>query len=69
MLVGPLRIPKKGVRDPQLAHHIAVQNKRLKGVVVTEAFVIPGLGEDDVNGVFLVGKTEKHILGDEQKKD
>jgi hypothetical protein len=63
MLLGPLRIPKKGVRDPQQARHIAIQNKGLKGIIVTKAFIIPGLVEDDVNGILLVGRTENHTLG------
>lgn len=69
MLLGPLRIPKKGVRDPQLAHQIAIQNKGLKGVIVTKAFIIPCLVEDDVNGVFLAGRTENHTLGAEHTKN
>lgn len=60
MLLSPLRIPKDCVWDPKLAHHVSIQNKALKAAIVTEAFIIPGLAEGDVNGVFLVGLIEKH---------
>ena len=67
--MGPLRIPKKGVWDPQQAHQVATQNKALKAAIETKAFVIPGLVEGDVNGVFLVARIEKHTFGAVQTKN
>jgi hypothetical protein len=64
ILLGPLRIPKKGIRDPQLAHHVAMQNKGFKCVIVTKTLIIPGLVEDDVNGIFLVGRDRKPYTWD-----
>ena len=55
MGVGLLGVAKEGVGDPDLSHHVAVQAENLHSAVESQATVIPGLSEEDVNGVFLSG--------------
>lgn len=55
MGVGLLGVPEKGVRDPDLSHHVAVETQDLHGAVKLQASVVPGLSEEDVDGVLLSG--------------
>lgn len=56
MGIGLLGVPEEGVRDPDFSHHVAVETQDLHGAVELQASVIPGLSEEDVNGVFLLGE-------------
>lgn len=60
MGVGLLGVAEKGVRDPDLPHHVTVETQHLHGTVKPEPPVIPGLGKEDVDGVLLqkTGETE-----------
>lgn len=51
--IGPLGVPKKGIWDPDAAHHVGVQREGLQGAVETKTPVIPRLSKEDINGVFL----------------
>lgn len=51
--ISPLRVPKKGIWDPDAAHHVGVQCEGLQGAVETKTPVIPCLSKEDINGVFL----------------
>lgn len=53
MGVGLLGVAKESVWDPDLAHHVAVQTQHLHRAVKLQAPVVPGLSEEDVDGVFL----------------
>lgn len=51
--VGLLGVAEEGVRDPDLAHHVAVETQDLHGAVELQSPVIPRLGKKDVDGVLL----------------
>lgn len=51
--VGLLGIAKERVWDPDLPDHVAVEAQDLHGAVELQAPVVPGLSEEDVDGVFL----------------
>lgn len=51
--ISPLGVPKKGIWDPDAAHHISVQCEGLQGAVETKTPVVPCLSKEDINGVFL----------------
>lgn len=51
--VGLLGVAEESVRDPDLPHHVAVQTQHLHRAVKFQAPVVPGLSEEDVDGVFL----------------
>ena len=51
--IGPLGVPKKGIWDPDAAHHVGIQCEGLQGAVETKTPVIPCLSKEDINGVFL----------------
>lgn len=51
--IGLLGVAKEGVRDPDLAHHVAVETQDLHGAVELQSPVIPRLGKKDVDGVLL----------------
>lgn len=51
--ISPLGVPKKGIWDPDAAHHVGVQREGLQGAVETKTPVIPRLSKEDINGVFL----------------
>lgn len=59
MGISPFGVPEEGVWDPDAAHHVGVQRQRLQGAVEPQAPVVPRLGKQDVNGVFLA-KTRKN---------
>lgn len=56
MGVSLLGVPEESVRNPDLSHHVAVETQDLHCAVELQASVIPGLSEEDVNGVFLLGE-------------
>lgn len=56
-----LGVAEERVRDPDFADHVAVETQNLHGAVELQTPVIPGLGKEDVNGVFLK-KLMKNIL-------
>lgn len=56
--ISPFGVPEEGVRDPDAAHHVGVQGQSLERAVEPQAPVVPRLGKEDVNGVFL-GRTGK----------
>lgn len=61
MSVGLPGVSEEGVRDPDFAHHVAVQHEHFHGAVELEAAVIPRLGKEDVDGVFLqTTQEDKH---------
>lgn len=51
--ISPLGVPKKGIWDPDAAHHVGVEREGLQGAVETKTPVIPRLSKEDINGVFL----------------
>lgn len=51
--ISPLGVPKKGIWDPDAAHHVGVQCEGLQGAVETKTAVIPRLSKEYINGVFL----------------
>lgn len=57
--ISPLGVPKKGVWDPDAAHHVGVQREGLQGAVETETPVIPCLSKEYINGVFLWKRRKK----------
>lgn len=56
MSVGFAGIPEERVGNPDFADHVAVEHEQLHGAVELEAAVVPGLGEEDVDGVLLPGR-------------
>lgn len=46
-------IPEECVGNPDFAHHVTVEHEQLHWAVKLEPAVIPRLGKEDVNGVFL----------------
>lgn len=56
--VGLLGVAEKGVGDPDLPHHVAVETQHFHGTVKLEPPVVPGLGEEDIDGVLLQGATQ-----------
>ena len=60
MGVGLAGVAEEGVRDPDLAHHVAVEHQQLHGAVELQTAVVPRLSEEDVDGVLLV-KIKRHI--------
>lgn len=63
MGVGLLGIAKERVRDPDLPDHVAVETQDLHGAVELQAPVVPGLSEEDVDGVFLSEESPRLCLG------
>jgi len=51
--VGLLGVAEEGVRDPDLPDHVAVETQHLHRAVELQPAVVPRLGEEDVDGVFL----------------
>lgn len=68
MGVGLLGVAEKGVGDPDLAHHVAVETQHLHGTVKLEPPVVPGLGEEDVDGVLLQGATQSSLSPPRQSR-
>lgn len=54
--VGFAGIPEERVGNPDFPNHVAVEHEQLHGAVELEAAVVPGLGEEDVDGVLLPGR-------------
>lgn len=54
MGISLLRVAEESVRDPDLSNHVAVETQNLHCAVEFQSSVVPGLGEKDVDGVFLV---------------
>lgn len=46
-------ISEECVRNPDFAYHVTVEHEQLHRAVKLESTVIPCLGKEDVNGVFL----------------
>lgn len=46
-------IAKKGVRNPNLSHHVTVQHKHLHRAVELKSAVVPCLSEEDVYSILL----------------
>lgn len=59
--ISLLGVAEKGVRDPDLPYHVAVEPQHLHGTVEFQPSVVPCLGEEDVNGVLLKGDTEQPV--------
>lgn len=57
--ISPFGVPEEGVRDPDATDHVGVECQSLQGAVEAQAPVVPRLGKEDVNGVFL-GNTGKN---------
>lgn len=51
--VGPFGVPEKGVWEPDPVHHVCVESQSVEGTVKAKTSVIPRLGKEDVDGVFL----------------
>lgn len=51
--ISTLGVPKKGIWDPDAAHHVGVQCEGLQGAVETKTPVIPRLSKKDIDGIFL----------------
>lgn len=62
MGVGLLGIAKERVWDPDLPDHVAVETQDLHGAVELQAPVVPGLSEEDVDGVFLSAGEKQELL-------
>lgn len=60
--VGLLGIAEEGVWDPDLPDHVAVETQDLHGAVELQAPVVPGLSEEDVDGVFLWAGEKQELL-------
>lgn len=60
MGVGLLRVAEERIWDPDLADHVAVETQNLHRAVEFQPSVVPGLGKEDVDGVFL--KTDESLI-------
>lgn len=60
--VGLLGIAEERVWDPDLPDHVAVETQDLHGAVELQAPVVPGLSEEDVDGVLLSAGEKQQFL-------
>lgn len=61
MSVGLFGVAEERVGDPDFANHVAVQAEHLHGAVELQASVVPGLSEEDVDGVLLCDRVTKSV--------